>query len=243
MKTRKRLDTLLVERGLAKSRSKACALIRTGRVLLPYGRPTKPGVLVSSGEEIRLREAYPYVGRGGEKLDHFLDAACVVFQEKVVLDIGSSTGGFTQVALKRGAKRVYCVDVGKGLLHWSLRQNRRVIIKEGINFRYAQENLLPEKVDIALMDVSFISAKLLVPKVLLFLKKRGRLVLLVKPQFELTPDKVKNGVVKDEGLIREAVDRVKTCLSAHGFGVLLEKPSVIKGKKKNQEVFLLAQLQ
>lgn len=239
---RKRLDQLLIERKIAPTRERAQHLIRAGAIQLPWSRPANPGTLVEEGTPVVLRKK-EFVGRGAQKLWSFLEKERLFFHQKVVLDVGASTGGFSQVALLRGAQRVYCVDVGKGQLHSSLRKDPRVVLRERVNFRLAERNLLPERVDTCLMDTSFISSTLLIPKVPLFLKKRGELILLVKPQFELPAPKVPGGRVRDPKAIAEAVALVSRELRQQGFSIVAESPSALPGKKGNREIFLFAELQ
>lgn len=235
-----RSDNLLVERGLAENRAKAQALILAGRVLVDGQPVTKAGALVPEGAEIFLKPApHQYVSRGGEKLagalDHFGDDPA----GKVCLDAGASTGGFTHVLLLRGAARVYAVDVGYGQLDQSLRQDPRVVVLERTNIRLLPRKAIPEPIDLATLDLSFISLTLVLPKILEFLRPGGEILALVKPQFEVGKGKVgKGGVVRDPKLQQEAVDKVAQAAMGLGLTVSPAFPSPLKGPKGNQEYFL-----
>ena len=206
---RKRLDQLLVERGLVESRSKAQALIRAGRVYVEKVRRDKPGILVPEDAPIEIEKRPRYVSRGGEKLEAALRAFGVDPKGKVCLDIGASTGGFTDCLLQHGAAKVYAVDVGKGLLHWKLRNDPRVVVKEGINARYLRPEDIGEPVDLATVDVSFISLKLILPPLGDIVRPEGDVIALVKPQFEAGREKVgKGGVVRDPAVHREVLSGI-----------------------------------
>jgi 23S rRNA (cytidine1920-2'-O)/16S rRNA (cytidine1409-2'-O)-methyltransferase len=240
---RERLDKLLVDRGLVASRERARALVMSGTVLVA-GRPeTKPGTLVDVASEVTLREQdHPYVSRGALKLVKGLDTFGIDPTGKTALDIGASTGGFTDVLLRRGAARVYAIDVGYGQLAWSLRQDPRVVVLERQNARSMDLSLVPEPCDLAVMDVSFISLTLVLPRVAELLRPPfGKpIVALVKPQFEVGRDQVgKGGVVRDEAARLGAVEKIRTWATAHGFepGVHVESP--ITGPAGNVEYLLL----
>lgn len=228
-----RLDVHLVEAGLAESRAKAQDLIRRGRVRVNGEVVTKPAFRVAPSDRVEVEEER-YVGRGAYKLLGALEAFPVEPRDKVCADLGAGTGGFTQVLLERGARRVYAVDVGRGQLHPALRQDPRVVALEEQD---ARTLLLPEPVDLVVMDVAFISSTLLLPKVLELLKPGGEALVLVKPQFELGPG-VHQGVVRSEGLRRRAVERVKGRAEALGFLVGGEKESPLPGREGNREVWL-----
>ncbi|GGM95327.1 TlyA family rRNA (cytidine-2'-O)-methyltransferase [Thermus composti] len=229
-----RLDRYLVERGLAESREKAKRLIQEGKVRVGGRVVQKPAYPVPEGAAVELLEEERYVGRGAYKLLGALAAFPVEPRGKVATDLGASTGGFTQVLLERGARRVYAVDVGKGQLHPRLREDPRVVSLEEVD---ARTLFLPEPVDLVVMDVSFISSTLLLPKVLELLKPKGEALVLVKPQFELGP-KAHKGVVREEAQRQEALRRVREKALALGFQVLGEKESPLPGKEGNLEYWL-----
>ena len=240
---RDRLDKLMVDRGLAQSRERARALVMSGTVLVGGQAETKPGTLVEVDAEITLREAdHPYVSRGALKLEKGLDAFGIDPAGKVALDIGASTGGFTDLLLRRGAARVYAIDVGYGQLAWSLRQDPRVVVLERQNARTIDLALVPEACDLAAIDVSFISLTLVLPRVAELLRPpSGKpIIALVKPQFEAGREHVgKGGVVRDEAARLGAVTKVRDWASAHGLlaGDYVESP--ITGPAGNVEYLLL----
>lgn len=228
-----RLDVHLVERGLAQSRAKAQDLIRGGRVRV-NGKPvTKPAFQVGPMDQVEVEEER-YVGRGAYKLLGALEAFPMQVVGRVALDLGAGTGGFTQVLLERGARKVYAVDVGRGQLHPSLRQDIRVVNLEGQD---ARTLALPEPVELLVTDVSFISSTLLLPQVWRLLKPGGEALVLVKPQFELGPG-VHRGVVREESLRRLAVEKVRRKAEEMGFQVLGERESPLPGREGNREVWL-----
>ena len=200
----------------------------------------KCGALVKPGAEISLlAPTRQFVSRGGDKLDGALDDFGVDVSGHVVLDVGASTGGFTDCLLRRGALRVYAVDVGEHLLDDRLRSDSRVISKENVNFRYAAADLLPEEVSVAVVDVSFISLRHILPALTRFLARGAQVISLVKPQFEAGKGKVgKGGVVRDEAARREAVESVAVFASEMGYEVIGEAESRVHGPKGNREVFL-----
>jgi len=240
---RARLDKLMQDRGLAASRERARALIMAGDVLVA-GRPeTKAGTLVDPAAEIALRVAdHPYVSRGALKLVKGLDQFAIDPGGAVALDIGASTGGFTDVLLRRGAARVYAIDVGYGQLAWSVRQDGRVVVLERENARTIDPARVPEPCDLAVIDVSFISLTLVLPRVRELLRPpAGKpIVALVKPQFEVGRERVgKGGVVRDPEVRRGAVDKVRTWAAAHGFTAGGDVESPITGPAGNVEYLLL----
>jgi 23S rRNA (cytidine1920-2'-O)/16S rRNA (cytidine1409-2'-O)-methyltransferase len=240
---RERLDKVLVDRGLAASRDRARALVMAGDVLVG-GRPeTKPGTQIDLDAAIVVRAAdHPYVSRGALKLVKGLDAFGIDPAGKIALDVGASTGGFTDVLLRRGARRVYAIDVGYGQLAWSLRQDPRVVVIERTNVRDMDLALVPEPVDLAVIDVSFISLVLVLPRVAELLRPPpGKpIIALVKPQFEVGRDQVgKGGVVRDEAARRGAVDKVRSWAGAHGFVAGEDVESPITGPAGNVEYLLL----
>jgi 23S rRNA (cytidine1920-2'-O)/16S rRNA (cytidine1409-2'-O)-methyltransferase len=209
VKGKVRLDQLLVERGLAETRSKAQALIRAGQVLVDGQLRDKPGTLVSPEATIAIKERPRYVSRGGDKLAAALEAFGVDPEDKVCLDIGASTGGFTDCLLQHGARKVYAVDVGKGQLHWRLRTDPRVVVKEGLNARYLSFANIGEPVDLVTVDVAFISLRLILPRLVGIVRPEGEVIALVKPQFEAGRSQVgKGGVVRDPRVHREVVEGI-----------------------------------
>jgi 23S rRNA (cytidine1920-2'-O)/16S rRNA (cytidine1409-2'-O)-methyltransferase len=234
-----RLDQLLVARGLAKSRAQAQALILAGRVQVEGLASPKAGALVPAEVRITLKELSPFVSRGGEKLAGALDHFNVAPAGKVALDVGASTGGFTHCLLSRGALKVYAVDVGYGQLDASLRCDPRVAVLERANIRHLPQEAIPELIDLATLDLSFISLTLILPKILEFLRPGGEILAMVKPQFEVGKGQVgKGGVVRDPGLQAEAVQRVAAAAASLGLRVSPAFPAPLKGPKGNQEYFL-----
>ncbi|HSP79270.1 MAG TPA: TlyA family RNA methyltransferase [Myxococcaceae bacterium] len=243
MKPRKeRLDVLVVERGLAESRTKAQALILAGQVVVDDQRVDKPGTLVPVEAELRLKgEVLPYVSRGGLKLKGALERFGLDVRGKVAADIGASTGGFTDCLLQEGATRVHAIDVGYGQLHEKLRKDPRVRSRERVNARYLTEEELPEPVDVVVIDVSFISLTQVLPAVLPFLQPGGVLVALVKPQFEVGPEKVgKGGVVKEPAFRQEAIDTISAFVREKGLTVRGVVDSPVPGPAGNVEALLVA---
>jgi 23S rRNA (cytidine1920-2'-O)/16S rRNA (cytidine1409-2'-O)-methyltransferase len=240
---RERLDKLLLDRGLVASRERARALIMTGAVLVRGQPQTKPGTLVDPAAEITLRaEDHPYVSRGALKLLKGLDCFAIDPAGQTALDIGASTGGFSDVLLRRGAARIYAIDVGYGQLAWSIRQDPRVIVLERHNVRTIELALVPEPCDLAVIDVSFISLTQVLPRVAELLRPPfGKpIVALVKPQFEVGRDLVgKGGVVRDPEIRRSAVDKVRGWAAGHGFVAGEDVESPITGPAGNVEYLLL----
>lgn len=235
---KRRIDSLLVERGLVESRAKAQALIMAGEVAVEGKAVIKPGTLVAGEAEITIIQPPPFVGRGGIKLDYALDRFHLDVSHKVAADIGASTGGFTDCLLKRGASRVYAIDVGYGQLDYRLRQDSRVVVMERINARYPIT--LPEKVDLATIDLSFISVEKVMPSVAQLLKDDGYLVVLLKPQFEAKRSEVgKGGIVRKPLVHARVLGRFIAWMVGHGFrlGGLVASP--ILGAEGNAEFFLL----
>jgi 23S rRNA (cytidine1920-2'-O)/16S rRNA (cytidine1409-2'-O)-methyltransferase len=240
-KEKQRLDITIVERGLLASRQRARALIMAGKVLVNDSPVDKPGFFVRSTDIVKLREAdHPYVSRGGLKLEKALEKFPVAVAGSVCLDVGASTGGFTDCLLQNRAKRVYAVDVGYGQIDWKLRQDPRVVVIERTNIRHMPDDAIPEKVDIITVDVSFISLKIAIPAVLRFLAESGRIIALIKPQFEVGKGMVgKGGVVRDPNLHQEAIDAVTRSLETCGLQRLDLTPSPIHGPKGNKEFLAL----
>jgi 23S rRNA (cytidine1920-2'-O)/16S rRNA (cytidine1409-2'-O)-methyltransferase len=235
---RKRIDTLLVTRGLVDSREKARVMVMEGAVAADDRTIVKPNTLVREDAEVRLLQSRPFVGRGGIKLAGALDEFRLDVSSLVVFDVGASTGGFTDCLLKRGASKVYAVDVGYGQLDYSLRQDPRVVVMERVNARYPFT--LPELADLATLDVSFISLEKVVPAVADVVRGSGRLIALVKPQFEAGRRQVgKGGLVKDP-LVHAAVLGRFICWAVdRGFGLEGLVASPIFGADGNREFFVL----
>ena len=240
MPTAVRIDRLLVERGLVASRERARRLVMAGQVLVDDRPVTKPGTEVAPDAAVRVRgDASPYVSRGGEKLAGALDAFGLDVHDLVVLDVGASTGGFTDCVLRRGARRVIALDVGYGQLAWRLRQDPRVVVLERTNARALDPGMLPEPPALAVVDVSFISLGKVLPAVTRVVVPGGRIVALVKPQFEVGRGRVgKGGVVRDPADRAAAVAAVRAAAEALGLMVQGESESVLPGPKGNREVFL-----
>jgi 23S rRNA (cytidine1920-2'-O)/16S rRNA (cytidine1409-2'-O)-methyltransferase len=239
MKIRDRLDKIIIDRGLVKSRERARALIMEGKVFVDGTRAEKAGDMVDGDAEIFIKGDNPYVSRGGLKLE----AALVFFNidpsGMVIMDIGCSTGGFTDCILKRGARKVYAIDVGYGQFDWSLRKDARVVLFEKTNIRYIDREMIPEPVDLALIDVSFISLLNVLPKVPEFLRDTGEVLALVKPQFEVGKGMVgKGGIVREQSRRLAAAERVKEGAAQMGYKPrgLFESP--LRGQKGNREYFL-----
>lgn len=240
---RERLDKLLVDRGLVPSRERARALVMSGVVRVGGHTETKPGMLFDPAAEITLKaEDHPYVSRGALKLVQGLDVFGIDPAGVTALDIGASTGGFTDLLLRRGAVKVYAIDVGYGQLAWSLRQDPRVITLERENVRNMDLALVPEPCDLAVTDVSFISLTLVLPRIKELLRPpAGKpIVALVKPQFEVGRDLVgKGGVVRDEATRLGAVTKVRDWANANGFEAGAHVESPITGPAGNVEYLLL----
>ncbi len=237
---RTRLDSLLVDRGLAPSRERARALILAGRVTVRGARVDKAGTAVAADAPVVLAEPdFPYVGRGGVKLAHALDHFGIPVEGREALDIGASTGGFTDVLLRRGARRVVALDVGHGQIDWRLREDPRVVVLEHRNARNLDPSWLPGPVDLVTIDVSFISLRLILPCVPGVLRPGADIVALVKPQFEAGRHEVgKGGIVRDPAVHAAVLDRVAAAAASLGLGVGGHTPSPITGATGNQEYLL-----
>ena len=235
-----RIDVALVERGLAESRHKAQAMIMAGRVFVQDRPIDKPGQMIRSSDSIEIRGLdMPYVSRGGLKLEEALRQFGIDVTGRVCLDIGASTGGFTDCLLQHGAARVYAVDVGYGQLAWKLRNDPRVIVIERTNVREMPQESIPEKVELATVDVSFISLKIVVPHLLKWLAADGRIVVLIKPQFEVGKGLVgKGGVVRDEALHRQVIQTLSAYFQTLGLTTTDALPSPILGPKGNREFLM-----
>ena len=233
-----RADLLLVERGLAESRERAQALIMGGLVFGPAGRVAKSGALLDGRAVLEVRGRLPYVGRGGVKLEGALERFGIDTAGLTALDVGASTGGFTDCLLQRGASRVYAVDVGHGQLAYTLRRDSRVVCMEKLNARYPFS--LPELVDLVVIDVSFISLTLALPPALEHLKDGGPVVALVKPQFEAAKGMVgRGGVVRDPKVHAAALGKVALWAVGGGLRVRGVCRSPIRGDSGNAEFFML----
>jgi len=241
-KAKERLDKRLVASGLVATRQRARALILEGRVEVAGRRLDKPGAWVGPEEPVALsRPDHPYESRGGVKLEGALRAFDVNPEGRVALDVGASTGGFTHCLLLRGAQKVFAVDVGYGQFAWSLRNDPRVVLFERTNIRSLAAEKIPEAIDLAVMDVSFISLKKVIPCVLPILAREGELICLVKPQFEAGKGKVgKGGVVGDEEQIQGILEEMRTFVEDQGLAFFGIRESVLKGPKGNREFFLYA---
>jgi 23S rRNA (cytidine1920-2'-O)/16S rRNA (cytidine1409-2'-O)-methyltransferase len=237
---KQRLDQLLVERGLTDSREKARRLILAGSVLVNGQKRDKPGESVSSESRVELLERPPFVGRGGLKLESALRQFAIDVAGRVCLDVGASTGGFTDCLLQRGAARVHAIDVGAGQLDWKLRNDPRVKVREGLNARHLSFDDIGEKVDLAVCDVSFISVTMILPAVVPLLREGGEMVILVKPQFEVGRGQVgKGGIVRDPELRQAACSKVEEMVRGLGFQTaVMECP--VPGAEGNREFLLHA---
>ena len=237
---RLRIDQLLVERGLAESRERAQALVIAGYVLVDGQKARKPGQAARRDSCVELIERLPFVGRGGLKLKGALDGFGIDVAGMVCVDIGSSTGGFTDCLLQRGAARVYAVDVGAGQLDWKLRNDPRVVVKESVNARYLTPGDIGEPADLVTCDVSFISLTLILPAVVRLLKPAGVMIVLVKPQFEAGRRQVgKGGIVKDPALHAAVCARIEAAVRGYGFQTAI-MDSPILGAEGNREFLLYA---
>ena len=237
MTQKKRIDLYLVENGLIESREKAKAVIMAGQVYVDNQKCEKPGNVISDGAKIEVRgNKLPYVSRGGLKLEKAVTTFSIDLDGVVAIDIGASTGGFTDCMLQKGAKRVYAVDVGYGQFDWKLRNDPRVVNLERTNMRYVTNEQIPEPVDFFSVDVSFISLTLILPVAIQLLRTGGRAVCLIKPQFEAGREKVgKKGVVRDPLVHEEVVEKIICFATGNGFSVLGLSFSPIKGPEGNIE--------
>jgi len=236
VKEKIRIDELIFLKGLVESRCKAQALILAGSVICNGKEVVKPGEKVPIDANVEIKESLPYVSRGGLKLESAIKHFQISLENKIAMDVGASTGGFTDCLLKHGAKKVYAIDVGYGILDVKLRNDDRVVNIEKTNIRFLSKDKIPEEIDIAVIDVSFISLTKVLSKVIEFLKKEAEVVALIKPQFELTPKEVgKGGIVKDKELQLKAVEKILEFASSLSFKIIGYIPSPITGKKGNQE--------
>lgn len=238
-KGKKRLDSLIVEKGLIKSRERAKAVIMAGSVTVNGRVIDKPGVEVDENADIVIKEDLPYVSRGGVKLEGALNNFNIDVNGLVVMDVGASTGGFTDCLLKRGAKKIFAVDVGKGLLDWKLRNDERVKVIEEKNIRHLKFDDIGELVDMAAIDVSFISLKKVIPNVINFIKKDCTILALIKPQFEVGKGMVgKGGIVRDIEKQQSVIEDIKEFSISLGLDVKGVCESPIKGTKGNREFWI-----
>jgi 23S rRNA (cytidine1920-2'-O)/16S rRNA (cytidine1409-2'-O)-methyltransferase len=238
-KDMKRLDMLIFERGLAETRTKAQSFILGANVLVNGEICYKASTLVEAKDLIELKNTNPFVSRGGLKLESALKTLSISVKGLICLDIGASTGGFTDCMLHYGAAKVYSVDVGCGQLHYKLRQDKRVINIENVNFRYFDGSLLKDRIDFAAIDVSFISLDKILPVVFKNISDNVPVLAMIKPQFELEPHEIKKGIVRDEKLRQKAINKIKVFASALGFKIVSSADSGLKGAKGNLEHFLL----
>ena len=237
---KKRLDVLVFDKGLATSRQKASALIMSGNILVNNFPMDKPGSMVPVDAEIINKGSdLPFVSRGGYKIEEAISTLDIDVTGMTCLDVGASTGGFTDCLLQHGACRVYAIDVGYGQLDWKLRNDSRVVVIERTNIRYAPPELFPEPFDLISIDVSFISLKIVIPAVKPFLKNNGKILALIKPQFEVGKNQVgKGGVVKDPALHQSVIEQLTVFFSDEGFNIGPVIPSPILGPKGNKEFII-----
>lgn len=237
---KERIDKLLVERGLVESRERARSFIMAGRVIVEGQRVDKPGTKVRVDAPLEFLGKGPsYVSRGGVKLEGALRSFNLDPRGMVVMDVGASTGGFTDCILQKGAKKVYAVDVGYGQLAWKLQKDPRVVNLERKNIRYLRREEIPEEMDLILVDTSFISVEKFLPNLVRFLKKEGRILCLIKPQFEVGKGEVgKGGVVRDPNLHQKVIQRISNYCQGIGLAVLGIIESPLLGPKGNKEFFI-----
>ncbi len=234
-----RLDQLLVQKGLADSRGKAKALIMAGLAKVDGIRIDKAGRLVPATASVELKGTHPFVSRGGQKLDAAIQHFAVDIKDKTMLDVGASTGGFTDCLLQNGAQRVIAVDVGYGQLDWKLRQDPRVEVLEKTNIRYLKAEDLDAPIHGAVIDVSFISLKLVAPPVSDILEEESFIIALIKPQFEVGKGQVgKGGVVRNPDLHKEVIEQIKTFFETLGWTIQGHIPSPLLGPKGNREFLI-----
>jgi len=248
-KNKIRLDQLLIDKKLLESRSKAKALILAGKVLVNEEVIDKAGTLISTEDSIRIKETLKYVSRGGLKLEKALTDFSINVKDKICVDIGASTGGFTDCLLQNGAKKVYAIDVGYGQLHWNLQRDKRVVRFDRENFRYFDLSKIQDPIDMVVMDVSFISILLLIPNIIkLFQMKHARnektLIALIKPQFEVGPKHVgKGGIVRDKKVREDIVEKIKTAVKNYEFTKIRISESPIQGADGNVEYLMVCKFE
>lgn len=231
----------MVEQGCAESREKAKAIIMAGDVFIQNQRYDKPGMLVPKDSQLDVRGGLRYVSRGGLKLEKAMQKFPITLERKTAMDIGASTGGFTDCMLQNGAEKVYSVDVGYGQLAWKLRTDSRVVNLERTNVRYLTSEQVPELVDFFSVDVAFISLRLVLPVARKFLKDGGEAVCLIKPQFEAGKEKVgKKGVVRDPAVHREVIEQITSFVLQNGFSVLGLTYSPCAGRKETSSIYCIS---
>lgn len=237
---KKRLDILVTERGLAESREKAKTLIMAGQVYVDNQKADKPGDTFSEDAQVEVRgKGLQYVSRGGLKLEKAMKQFGLTLTDKICMDVGASTGGFTDCMLQNGACKVYSVDVGYGQLAWSLRTDPRVVNLERTNARYLTKEQIPEEIGFFSVDVSFISLTIILPAVRPLMAEHGQAVCLIKPQFEAGREKVgKKGVVRDQAVHREVIEKIRDFVLENGFSVLGLTYSPVKGPEGNIEYLI-----
>jgi 23S rRNA (cytidine1920-2'-O)/16S rRNA (cytidine1409-2'-O)-methyltransferase len=238
---KERIDLVMVERGLAETRAKAQALVMAGEIFLDKHfshKVAKPSEKILPDAEIFIKAPLPYVSRGGLKLAGAIDKFKIVMTDKVVLDVGASTGGFTDCSLKHGARKVFALDVGKSLIDYKLQKDNRVVIIEECNFRYVDFEIFTEKIDFVTIDVSFISLKLILPNVAKVLENGGEVVALIKPQFEVGKGESQKGIVKDEKKREKVKNTIVEFAKELGFKLVGTETSPIKGGKGNVEYLM-----
>ncbi|SDU63007.1 TlyA family RNA methyltransferase [Desulfobacula phenolica] len=239
-KNKTRLDLFIVEKELVKSRQRAKALIMAGKVFVNDMPVDKPGSLIADDAKVIVKQDdNPFVSRGGLKLEKALKTIPVSVKNLTCLDIGASTGGFTDCLLQHGAGKVYAVDVGYGQFDWSLRQNKRVVVIERTNIRHMPFEVINEKVDVVVADTSFISLKVVIPSAEKFMKKDTMVLALIKPQFEAGRQNVgKGGVVKDPEVRKQVIKDLKVFFKEKGYQINQVVPSPISGPKGNKEYII-----
>jgi 23S rRNA (cytidine1920-2'-O)/16S rRNA (cytidine1409-2'-O)-methyltransferase len=240
---KKRLDTLIFEQGLAESREKAKVMIMMGNVYVDNQKSDKPGTMLAIDTKIEIRgETMPYVSRGGLKLEKAMKVFPITLIDKITMDIGASTGGFTDCMLQKGAKKVYSIDVGYGQLAWKLRTDPRVVNLERTNVRYLTSEQVPDSVDFFSVDVSFISLCHVLPVARKFMTDNAQAVCLIKPQFEAGKGKVgKKGVVREQSIHIEVIDKICKFVLENGFSILGLTFSPVKGPEGNIEYLIYLQ--
>jgi len=238
---KKRLDQIIVDKGLAQSRTRSRALIMAGKVFVNNRLADKPGITVGENDDILLKgNDIPYVSRGALKLAKAVDSFNINVNNLICMDVGASTGGFTDYLLQNGAEKVFAVDVGYGQFAWKLRQDPRVVVIERTNIRYMPLETIPVQIDLSVIDVSFISLKIVVPAVLKFMKKKGIIVALIKPQFEVGKGKVgKGGIVRDQALVDNVIQDLTDFFTKIGLICSCAVPSPISGSKGNKEFLIM----
>ncbi len=242
-KQNERLDQAVFNRGFAESREKAKAFIMAGVVFVNNQKADKPGMTIKPEDELEVRaNPLKYVSRGGLKLEKAMEVFNLRLDEMICADIGASTGGFTDCMLQNGAKKVYAIDVGYGQLAWKLRTDNRVVNLERTNFRYVTNKEIPDVLDFASVDVSFISLSIIIPALVPLLKEDGSAVCLIKPQFEAGKDKVgKKGVVRDPAVHKEVIEKIVDVMKSNGLSVIGLDFSPVKGPEGNIEYLIYVQ--